>query len=455
MNALAGQIIGAFEAGQEARRTRRVQNALGRYADAIQGVGEPDGQPPSFNALNPGVSNDGAAGSGNVFAAEPMQAPPVDAELPGAPIGETAPAPQPSTALGPMPATPARNAFGMTGRPKRTISPRLDTPRLDRRSPDPRRAAMADLVREGDFASYSQLRGIEDQNRADALREEIAPMVREGRYGDAARTAASGGEAAMANQLLQLNANELSLVKARGERGAATIYAALDLPPAQRAAFMQQNRDLAMEAGVPAEVFDRADWSDTASLRAIANQWQGVATLAGDISLQKFGDSVQTVRTGPSGSTVLDSREIPMTRAEVADQQRLRSAEARDERDYRYRRERDAADDDYRREALKVRSSDVSPNDVIGPVLAKVQAGGVAALSEGERVIFQRWQDGGSSSAGWGAAPASPAPAARPQPGTGTSQGAPARPMNEADFNALPSGAWFVNPADGRTMQKK
>ena len=39
--------------------------------------------------------------------------------------------------------------------------------------------------------------------------------------------------------------------------------------------------------------------------------------------------------------------------------------------------------------------------------------------------------------------------------GNGKSQSAPARPASRQAFDALPSGAWFVNPADGRVMQKK
>lgn len=39
--------------------------------------------------------------------------------------------------------------------------------------------------------------------------------------------------------------------------------------------------------------------------------------------------------------------------------------------------------------------------------------------------------------------------------GNGQSQQAPARPASREAFDALPSGSWFVNPADGRVMQKK
>jgi len=48
-----------------------------------------------------------------------------------------------------------------------------------------------------------------------------------------------------------------------------------------------------------------------------------------------------------------------------------------------------------------------------------------------------------------GQAPAAtPAPAPAPQP-------APARPNTQAEFDALPSGTLFINPANGQTMRKK
>jgi len=39
--------------------------------------------------------------------------------------------------------------------------------------------------------------------------------------------------------------------------------------------------------------------------------------------------------------------------------------------------------------------------------------------------------------------------------GDGKSQSSPAAPVDKSAFDALPSGAWFVNPADGRVLQKK
>lgn len=43
----------------------------------------------------------------------------------------------------------------------------------------------------------------------------------------------------------------------------------------------------------------------------------------------------------------------------------------------------------------------------------------------------------------------------QPQGAPGGGQDSPARPTTQQEFDALPSGALFVNPADGRVMRKK
>jgi len=40
------------------------------------------------------------------------------------------------------------------------------------------------------------------------------------------------------------------------------------------------------------------------------------------------------------------------------------------------------------------------------------------------------------------------------EPPSVPSQDNPARPMDWDSFYALPSGAWFINPADDRLLQK-
>lgn len=55
--------------------------------------------------------------------------------------------------------------------------------------------------------------------------------------------------------------------------------------------------------------------------------------------------------------------------------------------------------------------------------------------------------------------PQAPGEAATAKPvapaGDGKSQAAPSRPVDQKSFDSLPSGAWFVNPADGRVLQKQ
>ncbi len=60
----------------------------------------------------------------------------------------------------------------------------------------------------------------------------------------------------------------------------------------------------------------------------------------------------------------------------------------------------------------------------------------------------------GKPTVGAGAAPANGASAA-PAAGAGKTAQDAARPTTQQAFDALPSGAYFVNPADGRVMQKK
>ena len=61
-------------------------------------------------------------------------------------------------------------------------------------------------------------------------------------------------------------------------------------------------------------------------------------------------------------------------------------------------------------------------------------------------------QGRGAAAAG---GPAGGGGAPTPGPQGGASQDAPAKPSTQEDFDALPSGAYFVNPSDGRVLQKK
>lgn len=151
-----------------------------------------------------------------------------------------------------------------------------------------------------------------------------------------------------------------------------------------------------------------------------------------------------------------------------------------DERNFGYQRERDRADDAYRYSRAEAEDSyrrwqmenDLTRSDIEGRVLRKAIEQGAENLTPEERAVYDRAVTvTGQGAFGWGgmmpgvpgvpgavpgvAPPSAPpsAPARQPQ-GNGTRQ-APARPMSETDFESLPVGAWFINPADGRVMQKE
>ena len=148
-----------------------------------------------------------------------------------------------------------------------------------------------------------------------------------------------------------------------------------------------------------------------------------------------------------------------------------------DQRNFGYQRERDRADDAYRYSRAEAEDSyrrwqmenDLTRSDIEGRVLRKAIEQGAENLTPEERAVYDRAVTvTGQGAFGWGGMmpgvpgavpgvtpPAAPsaAPARQPQ-GNGTRQ-APARPQSEADFERLPVGAWFINPADGRVMQKE
>lgn len=436
---LIGNVIGAYQAGQGQYDQRRRRNALAQYAESQ--VPLPQTTALSVNALYP----NGPSAPATAITSGPLP--------PAAPAG--------------TPAGPAntQNAFLPTA-----LQPN------GARQNDGRRSALAELARLGDFETANSLAQFDDRSRADTTREAIAPMIREGQYGGAAREAAASGQTDVAQQLFQLDASQLQMTQRRGQQGAAAIYAALGLPAAQRASYMQQHRQVAMDAGVPEEAFDAADWNDEATLRALADSWLETSKLAGDVSLQKFGDNVQTVRTGRTGSEVLDSRAIPETRAESFDRQKFGYQQQQDSIDNEYRQSRAEAEDTYRRWQM---DNSVGRSDIEGQVLQKAIRGGYSALSPEERQVYDRAvatnQGGGFGSilggapAGQGgggpastyAAPMQPSPSAPPPqqtqqqgPSGGGTQQNPARPRTIAEAQALPPGTFFYDPS-GNLIQKQ
>lgn len=307
--------------------------------------------------------------------------------------------------------------------------------------------AMFGLVQSGALEEAGALGELTREREARDARAQIAPLVVGGDYQGAARGAAGAGQLDLAAQLMNLSASELAQARERGERGASILFAASSLRPEQRPAFMAQYRDEAVAAGIPDAAFDQFDWTNDGHIRAAAAGWLEASQVAGSIEAQRVGDNLEVVRTDPvGGQRPLSSREIPMSRDERFERQRY-------EEDRDYRRERDAADDAYRDRALDATNS---TGDVLGPLLRAYANG--ETLTEPQQAIVDRYLQGGQEDAlaallygsgGVGGGGGQQRPASG-----GGSRDNPARPMSEADFNALPPGAWFINPADGALLQK-
>ncbi len=328
-------------------------------------------------------------------------------------------------------------------------------------TPEAQANALTPLIAMGDFETVGAARTYREQQGFDDTRRRIAPAVRAGRFGEAARDAAGSGQVDLAAQMMDLDRSALAAAQARGERASATIFAALQLPADQRQAYFAQHTDLASELGIPPEALANADYSDDTHMRALASRFLDVSKLAGDVSLQKFGDRVETVRTGPTGSEVLDSREIPVTRAEQFERQQFGYRQQQDATDNQYRQGRAEAEDAYRRWQME---NSYSRSDIEGQVLRKAIEGGAESLTPEERAVYDRAvsTSQGGLLGGYNAAPPpggqpapapapARAPAARP---SAPAQGAPARPQTDEEFNALPPGALYIDPDDGQTYRK-
>lgn len=454
MDNLATNVFAAFAAGQGQQDRRVRRNALARYADTLQ----PGQDPTPALPASPGQTNAFLGGGAG------MAQPPID----GAPL----PPAQPAGSPVPVSAIPAVNT---TYQPAMLRSPAPAS--------DPRRAsAISDLVRMGDFETVNSLSGFDDRRRAEDTRNRIAPDIRDGRFGNAAREAAADGQTELATSLFQMDKAELTNVQMRGERGASALYSVLALPKEQRAGYMAQHQDLATDVGISPQQFASFDWSNDDMVRTVADKWQQTSKLAGDITVQRFGDEVHPVRTGPSGMEVLSGGvTVPETRAEKRDDRRIGYAETSDQRDHDFRRERAEADDAYRNS--RAASEDAyrkwqqeNPNsrgDVEGVVLSKAVREGATALSPEEKAIYDRYLASSSSSGDLlgllggapGAPGAQPAPAQRPAPtpmrparggppSAAGSQSNPARPRTTAEAQALPPGTFFLDPS-GNLIQRQ
>lgn len=445
-NALLSSTFAAQREGQAQRDRRTQRNAIGLFLRD-----EPTPTEQNTNAL--GASSASPAGP-PVLSPEPA--------ITGNELPPALPAGSPAVAT-PAATTPV--ATSAVGVPALAPPPSAEGQNvLAPRRPNNRRAALATLAGIGDFETASRLSEFDDRRRSDDTRDRIAPMVRSGEYGEAAREAGASGQVDLARSLFAMSADDLQATKHRGQQGASAIYAALALPPEQRAGYMAQHQRIAADAGITPDQFAAFDWSNDGALRAVADRWLEASKLAGDVSLQRFGDNVQTVRTGVSGSEVLDSREVPVTRAEQLDRTRVNYAQETDRRDFDYKREQDRIDNDYRTSRAEAedtyrRWQMENPNsrgDVEGQILNKAVRDGVESLRPEERAIYDRYLESGQQAGGFGMGATPPpagaavptAPARAPSGGgaSGTREN-PARPSTPQEAATLPSGAFFLDPS--------
>lgn len=313
-------------------------------------------------------------------------------------------------------------------------------------TPEAQQNALNPLVAMGDFETLGAAREHREQNAFDATRRAAGAAAGAGRYREAADVASGAGQVDLAAQFMQLDRGALEGARVRGERGAAVIYSALQLPAQQRAAYVAQHQDLASELGISPEQLSQVDFANDGAMRALADQWLDASKLAGDISLQRFGDAVQTVRTGPGGSTVLDSREIPQTRAEQFEREQFGYRREQDRLDNEYRAGRAEAEDAYRRWQME---NSLTRSDIEGQVLRKALEVGADALTAEERAVYDRAvhvsQGGGF---GFGLEPS-------PSPAAGQAAPTPARPAAAASdpFPGIREGERVTQ--DGVTYQRR
>lgn len=191
-------------------------------------------------------------------------------------------------------------------------------------------ASLAPLIGQGDFATLSAAREHRQGGERERVRREAGSMAAGGDYAGATRTAIQSGDLDMAQALQRLDRGQLEAAQEIGQRGAAVVLSTLNIrgnTPQETAQLRfdyiaQNHHDLAAQLNVTPEQLQAMDLSDDNMLRATADSWRNLSDLAGTISTRRFGDSYQTVRTGPSGTSVIDTQEIPETRAEALARQR-------------------------------------------------------------------------------------------------------------------------------------
>lgn len=332
-------------------------------------------------------------------------------------------------------------------------------------TPNALSAASVDLIRAGDFEGANN--ALTTGGQVNALRGEIAaaPLASRGDFKGAARAAAGEGQVDLAQQFAGLDQNSLDVAKERGRIASSALFAALNLPPDQRPGYMTQFAPVARELGIDPDQFASIDWTNDALLRSQAETFLEASQLAGEISLQRFGDNAQGVRLNTRGATpVGEPIAIPESRQERLSRESFEYGKQQDAAELDYRYSRAEAEDAWRRWQSE---NDVTRSDVEGRVLQKAVTQGAAALTPEERQVYDRAVAMPQASGGaWGATvpgvpgqqqPQSPrtSPGQAQGAGDGRTPQSAARPMSQADLNRLPAGAYYIDPGDGELYQKE
>lgn len=281
----------------------------------------------------------------------------------------------------------------------------------------------------------------------------------------AAAITAAGGDVERATQIVdwadRIDERERQEVLGRHQVMAPVLATIKGLPYEQRRQAIAASAQALSGAGFTPEQAAAFDPTDE-NIAALERSQLGLAALMGSYSQRVVGDEVRTYRTDPYGVQRVGSEAVPYSRDEGRDDRRLELEEERL---------------GIQREQLDVANS---TGDVVGPLLQRYSRG--EPLNEQEDSIVQHYlrsQQGvgmfGMPGAPQFAPPPQQAPLVGPngsapanrsgispnggrgapqQNGNGQSAASPAAVQTADDFERLPVGAWFINPADGQIMQK-
>lgn len=308
----------------------------------------------------------------------------------------------------------------------------------------------------GDLAEGQRLEGEGRNRKAGAM------LLEDPRQ--AAAITAAGGDIQTATQLLDWSQRAAEAERTQALTRARTMAPILNsvgqLPYEQRRIAIQQQSTVLGGAGFTTEQLAQFDPTDQ-NIRALTDSVLGLEKVLGSYIQREVGDEIRTYRTNPYGVLPVGKEAVPYSREEARQDRRLDQTDAQQE---------------ITREQINVANS---TGDVYGPLLQRYAQGEQLNPQEQEIVrSILAGRNGGNDWGGGGGVPGLPGvttpmgangvampnqTGTRPNPpsaqqpsqrGNGQSAASPAVVRSADDFERLPVGAWFTNPADGRVMQK-